>query len=440
MKYIVTAAQREANVNKEFLHNLEVYAKYQDVDKIYILPMAGKSIKETDLDEYFYENDDKYEIINRDTILSKRIKISNYAIRPQQIIPTTGLARFAQNDISTIFASPKQALKIIPNSVGQLPKALITTGACTEPNYRTTNRIGQIAKRDHQYGFTIVECNGNKDFHFRQVESLNNGKFMDLDYSLNKKMSKSSVDAIVLMDTHVGETNKKVEKVNQEMLRHYKPKFAIFHDLFNGSSINHHEMNDYVIRSKKGLKGQLSLEKELKMVYNKLWEYSTISPKTQYIVTKSNHDEFLNRYIQSGRFIEEPHNSYLSSKLFTKMIEGQDPLVEGLKTFGELPSNVRFLSRNEDFKVRGYQLGQHGDKGANGARGSIKTLEAAYGKSITGHKHTPEMFRNTYVVGTATDYDLDYVQGLSSWLHTNAFIYSNGKASLINVINGKYKL
>jgi hypothetical protein len=63
------------------------------------------------------------------------------------------------------------------------------------------------------------------------------------------------------------------------------------------------------------------------------------------------------------------------------------------------------------------------------------------GKSITGHKHSPGIFRDAFVVGTSTVLNLDYAAGApSSWMNTHAVLYPNGKAQLINIIEGDFKL
>ncbi len=117
----------------------------------------------------------------------------------------------------------------------------------------------------------------------------------------------------------------------------------------------------------------------------------------------------------------------------------KNPLKEGLLRCGGIPENITFLERNQDYKVLGWQLGAHGDKGGNGARASVQGLENAYGKSITGHRHTPEILRNTFVVGTSTYLSLSYNDGPSSWMNTHAMLWSNGKVQLVNIIDGKWR-
>ena len=53
---------------------------------------------------------------------------------------------------------------------------------------------------------------------------------------------------------------------------------------------------------------------------------------------------------------------------------------------------VRCLDVDESLLVGGIELGMHGDKGPNGARGSVRNLARIGVKSITGHGHAPEIF------------------------------------------------
>ncbi len=86
------------------------------------------------------------------------------------------------------------------------------------------------------------------------------------------------------------------------------------------------------------------------------------------------------------------------------------------------------------------ELGAHGDKGANGARGSLLAMENAYGNSVSGHSHTPEILRGAWQVGTTSLLKLEYVKGPSSWMHTSCLVYPNGSRQLINAINGLWRL
>lgn len=430
-RYIVSSFQYNATVNHELLSSLDKYAKTQDAE-ILLLPMRGKSIEEDIVPQRLAQ----YNIISNDYKLNHKIQVSSYEILPQQIDPITGLARFTQNDVSTIFASPKQRLKVIPNSNKDLPKVLMTTGAITHPNYRD-NRIGKIAAKDHVYGAIMVEVVNNTQYHYRQLVSSKNGTFYDINMYSKKGIKRP--EAVVFGDWHVKDTNLKVLKASIEMVQYLKPKRVFLHDLFNGHSISHHNVGKIVSLSNEYTKSGLSLEQELSDVARDLDYLRDNFPKgTEIIIVASNHDEFLTRYLEDGRFINEPQNTLIASKLLTAYIEGKYPLKEGVGMFTST-KGIKFLTRDDDYKVLGWQLGSHGDLGANGAKGSINSKELAHGKSITAHTHTPEIQRNTLVVGTSTNLKLSYNRGYSSWMNTHAVLYSNGKTQLINIIDGKWK-
>jgi hypothetical protein len=433
-RYVITSAQHNAPVYDNLMDGLENYCKINDAELI-ILPMRGKSIEEEEMAARVRIHNQ----ISSYYKLNDKIRISNYEILPQQIDPITGLARFTQSDVSTVFASPKQRLKVVPNSNSKLPKVLMTTGAVTEPNYRD-NRIGRIARKDHTPGAIVVETVGNTEYHFRQLSSLKNGVFYDLGerYDGLKDPETERLEALVIGDWHYGDVNKKVRTETFEMIKQYNPKRIILHDFFNGYSISHHEQRDIVALSRK--KNKLSLDEELKLAAKELKKFVQIAgDDTEIIVVKSNHDEWIDRYLEEARFVKEPQNALVGSELFGEYICGKDPLFSGLNRHFNIPDNVKFLNRDQDYKIRGWQLGSHGDKGANGGRPGIRSIEHAHGKSITGHSHTPQIFRNAWVVGTSTDLNLEYNKGLSSWMNTHAFLYKNSRPQLINVIRGKHK-
>ncbi len=92
-------------------------------------------------------------------------------------------------------------------------------------------------------------------------------------------------------------------------------------------------------------------------------------------------------------------------------------------------------------RVNNIELGFHGDFGLNGAKGSSKSFSKIGPKTIVGHGHFPEIFEGCYRVGVSARLDLEYQKGqCSNWLHTHCVIYPDGKRTLINIINGKWKI
>jgi hypothetical protein len=88
--------------------------------------------------------------------------------------------------------------------------------------------------------------------------------------------------------------------------------------------------------------------------------------------------------------------------------------------------------------IEGIEIGYHGDRGPNGARGSRNAFSKIGVKTVIGHSHSPGIRDGAYQTGTSSRLKLEYNSG-PSWLHTHCVIYPNGKRSLINIIDGKWR-
>ena len=436
-KFSITSAQYGIRPNAKMVASLNKYNSSINSSLI-ILPMNGKCVAEDTL----HSSLRNMPIVDTDAMINNSLKISNYKIRSQQILPLTGIRRFAAGDKSFIFASPKITLEYVANSNDKLPKAIMTTGAITEPNYNLRNRIGRIAQKDHKYGFVAVEKINNTIFNFRNVPVLRNGKFVDMGmlYDGDKTPVKAKTKAMVIGDLHPYDTNKAHEKCSLEQIRYFKPEKIMLHDTFNGKSISHHNIgHNLKLNEIYNLQGA-NLEAELKETLKSVKRYAREAAKYGgdiYIVA-SNHDEHLERYLDEGRFIGDKGNDLTGAELYIQALKGKHVLQAGLEYVGKVPKNVHFLNRDEDFKVLGYQLGNHGDLGSNGGRGSLKSIEEANAKSISGHGHSAAIRRDTIKVGTSTNMRIGYNRGYSNWTNTNAVLYDIGTCQLINTINKQW--
>jgi len=426
-----------AKVHPQFLKGLERYCMEKDSELI-ILPMNGKNARET----IFHESLDGIDLFKGELNLNSNIKISNMKVPPQNIDPTTGRIRFAQRDRTLIYAHPKQRFRAVPSSNWKLPKLLLTTGSITTPNYNTENHRGDVARRDHTLGAIVIEVFDDQHYNVRHITANKKGDFIDLGkkYRGDKNSINAKADSLVFGDLHVGDTDEMTRMANYEMIEYFKPKRLILHDVFNGHSINPHEKDSRMSRVRAWGKGRLCLEDELQECREELVNLSNAS-KGEIYIAKSNHDIFLDRYLERGDFLKEPWNAEISLKISYRMSKGKDPFEEGINLVGGVPKNVHFLNLRSDLKRWGYQLASHGHKGNSGARrSSVISRETAHGKSITGHSHTPEILRNTYIVGTSTRLDLPYTDGsASSWMAANAILYEGGQVQLIPIINGIWK-
>ena len=430
--------------NKNLIRGFKKYCRDHEA-KMLFLSMNGMDASEYPekfADKYFINNPNTYHPKDRNIRLNKNCIVSDDIVPPQNMDPATSRDRIVQGDQTRIYAHSKQRFKSIAAGNRRLPKLLITTGACTNPNYNETNHKGDLAKKEHKYGAVVVEIIDNTSFNVRHIPSMRNGKFIDLGkvYDGNKRVGKANIESIVLGDIHWKDHDSKTIQANDEMIEYFQPKTVFLHDFLNGHSVNPHERDQVITRIQAYEQGRLNIEKELKDGYKELVRLAKSNPKIEFNMVYSNHGFFLDRYLESGQFLKEPWNAKIAIKLADMMIDGGNPVEEGLKMMGKIPSNVNFLNLRDDYRIWGWQLASHGHKGISGGRGSVRSREVAFGKSITGHTHAPEIMRNTVIVGTSTKLDLPYTEGSASrWLGANAILYEGGLVQLLPIINGKWK-
>lgn len=449
-RYFITTAVVGKAVHEGFFDTIQAYCKAKNA-MLLVLPCADPASQ----GGWFLDPRLKdTAIVFDDLALNDNLFISSILLSAKHIDPVTGLGRIGQRNGSFIYASPKQRLKMTPTSNTKLPHAMMTTGAVTVPKYDTSRymseRTAYLAANDHVLGGLIVEIKDNRRFYFRQVQADRNGHFIDLGvFYKGNKTTLVRPAALVLGDWHSGETDPRASDAflfgKKSLFSAVLPKSLVIHDGFNGRSISHHEAKNKVLRAQRAEAQHLDLLSEGKGYAQDLRKMFSLPALEKIVVSRSNHDDFLSRYLTEGRYEFDPHNYLLGLKLAASMVEGHDNPVRTLveHIFGPKytpQTKIQWLSRDEDYKIANIELGAHGDKGANGSRGSLMTMEHAYGNSVSGHAHSPEVLRGAWQVGTCSYLKLNYNEGPSSWLHSSCLVYENGMRQLINVIDGQWHL
>lgn len=429
-KFFISTAVVGASANIKALESVRNYCKINKA-KLLLIPAADANANISQgLDDVLKDE----LIVFQNNELNSNLSIFTLKVNPKQITPTTGLGRIGQRNKSFILGSPKQSLEYVSVGNNKMPHAIMTPGSITLPAYKTSNYMFKknsfLADSDHVNGGIIVEIVNNKYYHFRQVQFANDGSFIDL----AKKYTATSVKAakvlgMVLGDWHAGHTDPGVYRVTRDMILHLKPEQVVLHDLFNGTSINHHVLNKNITAAKIS---DITLLDELKIVKNDLEMFSKIVKKV--VVVKSNHDEWIDHYLEDGRFIKDKPNLRLALELALAKFDGLDPLAYGLYK-DNVPSYVKFLKRDEDHLIADIQCGAHSD-----IEGNLARLEKSFGKAIGGHSHTAAIMRNVRKVGTSTPLREDYAKGPISWTNTHAVINEDGSVQLLNIIDNAYKL
>jgi len=432
--YFITAAVAGAPAFGDAMKAVKNSFCKKNNASLLILPCADPAAKDVGkgMSEFLSEN-----MVFENTNLNNNLSIQAIRLSAKQINPTTGLARFGQRNTSVIFASPKQSLEYVPVSNNRLPHALISTGAITHPNYQTETYLSQrtayIAEHDHVMGGLIVELENDELFHFRHVQFNKDGSFTDLGtrYYPNGTSKFFPILNLTLGDRHVTSTCPVVSSVTDEMIDYLKPKNIVLHDVFNGTSINHHLLKKPITKAKSSF---MTLREEGDLVKADIEHLANHTSIDNIYIVKSNHDEWIDRYLEEFRFQFDTVNLELSLELALAKIRGEDVLSKLVNTKNK---KVKFLKRDQDLIFNGVQYGCHGDYMHGGM--SYDMIEKAYGMACVGHKHTAGKRRGVSIVGTSTELREDYAKGPISWTNTHEVHNQDGSRQLINIIDGKYK-
>jgi len=381
-------------------------------------------------------------IVTQDMHLNSNLYLNAIQIQAKQINPLTGLRRFAQDRGSFIAPSPKQFLLTAPRSQQKIPHIQITTGAITDSNYDSkfynSKRTAKIADMDHVIGGVVVELCKKGRFHIRHVQIDKKGILVDLGIAWGPTSQEFvRADAVILGDRHNGALNKACNTATNRLLDTLKPHKTFVHDLCDFASISYHDRNKLSQRYRSYLAGRSLLKNELKLSVRDIENLASRSDEV--LVVKSNHDEWLDKWIDTGAFVQDATNIDISVDVLKAKLNDQDALKTGLKLCGLDAKNVSFLTRDSDVRVGPFLCSAHGDLGVSGTKpGGPQGLERAFGSGVFGHSHTVHVWRGILQVGTSSDLKLSYNPGLVSWMHAHAAVWKTGHWQMYLIIDGKF--
>lgn len=452
---VVTAAQNATPAHKGFVKALELLCKerngellavplrYKNPTSRWTASQANEDIWAPELTPYLCNERKR---LNKNLVL-----LGDVRVQPTAASPLTGFEAMTHGE-SAILAHTKVQSRTVATPQSRMPKILSTTGAATVRNY-TDTRAGKQGEFHHTLGALLIELKGKK-FQIRRINAdKKTGSFIELDRHYGVDYTNSGVAdaqpalALVHGDTHVDFADPKVVKAQDELASFLQVKHRIFHDLLDGYAVNpHHNGNPFNAIAKiqnDRADARAEVERAIRFLDQRR------SSSVALTVVPSNHDDFLSRWIISQDWRSVPGNAEFYLETALAMVRSTvldssgtryaSPFTYwGRKQFSY--QGVRFLERDESFTLAGIELGMHGDRGPNGARGSLKNLRRIGVKMIIGHSHSPGEDEGGMQVGTSTRLKLEYTSGPSGWLNTDAIIYANGKRTLINYIDGEYRL
>jgi len=433
--YLITCAQNNSKLNNQFWIEMLAYAKFLKAE-IHVILNRYKNPTSTfnDNDEYWDKAILPYADARRQKIHQKLEILSDIKVQPTAIDPLSGIEGISAA-ASCIIGHPKVHLKVIPALEGYDPKLMVTTGSVTKPNY-TDSKAGKKGEFHHTYGFVIVEIKDSKTFFIRQVTASNDGSFTDLVHQVKGEKVKviNSISYMNIGDKHIGVHDPIVEVQQEKILNYFKPKQTIIHDVFNGTSVNHHIDKDPIAKYALQLKGDNLIKKEFENLFKWIQKWK----KYNLAIISSNHNDWLDRYIKGMDWKKDIPNAMEYVKYAEILLSGKanDGLVACL--IKEKFKDVKIVGRNESFKINNVELSQHGDAGVNGSRGHINSFRRLNTKMDIGHTHSPARMDGVMYVGTSTHLRQDYMTGASSHMSADIICHTDGKRQHI-IYMGKNK-
>lgn len=428
---IVCSAQNNTPIHKELWKNIMSYAKFHNADVHVILtryknPNPFK--KEESEGEYWCQEVLPYADANRHQIHKNLMIMSDIKIQPTATIPLTGFESISGNS-SAIFGHPKVQMDTLPALDGSVTKFLMTTGSVTMPNY-SDSKAGKKGEFHHTFGFVIIEVKDKDTVIPRQVTACKDGSFSDLFYNVkNGKITKiNEVDALVLGDKHLDQLDEGLEVQQIKLMNIINPKRTLVHDIFNGTSVNHHNEKDPILSYELQKSGKNLIKRELDGMY----DWITKMLKYNLVIVASNHNDWLDRYVRGKDWKKDILNAMEYMELTKISLSGL--ATKGLIAYlieQKFGKKVKTLGRDESYKVNDFTLNLHGDAGSNGSRGSIHNFRKMSTKMIVADSHTPRRLDGVVYAGTSSLLRCGYNIGASSWAFCDVILHKDKKAQQI---------
>jgi len=450
--FIITSAMNNTPVDKKFWSGIQTYAKHMEA-AIIVIPvmyrnptMPGQLEKE----EAWYPAEVVPYLMQNNLKITEGCRVmGNVKIAATATNPLSGLDSLSRGD-SAIIGHAQVQLRCVATPQHKLPKILQTTGSVSQKSY-SKSKAGVLGAFHHSLGFTIVEKDNTDPsiFHIRSVVADDQSEFYDLDNQVSGKSVKKGkrAEALVLGDEHSLFTSQAVKiatfgtGVVPGIVSVLKPKYLVRHDLIDSYSISHHHRGQPDRQYAKSMTGYNSLANELDITARYL-EATTPTGSTSVIVP-SNHHNHITQWLREVDWRVEPWNAKIYHQMWAAWLNAIDekkyfhPFDWWMQT--HCNADVLYLQPDYPFIVQGIYLGYHGDKGINGAKGSLGSFAKIGVKTVTGHWHSPGIEKGAYLVGTSTKLNLEYTSGPGSWLNTHCPVYANGKRQLIHIIKGRWR-
>lgn len=453
--YVVTCAQNDTPVDQRWLATLKRFCDERGAELI-VIPIRYKNptTRRDPMEDRTVGYDWAREV--RPYLIENELRVHDYVrvmanVKPQATSPNPipisrdGRTKYA----SGVYGHSQLVMRTVATPQSQLPKILYTTGSVTEKNYSDTP-AGDMAAFHHTHGAVLIEVEGDGYWMRELVWDRRSGTMIDFDrvYRPRAKSKKAPRALAVLTgDEHAWFMDPVLKEAtfgDGGLLDVLNPRHRVAGDVLDGYTMNPHEQGRHLSDAVKSVQGLDSWQDELDHLVDHLNE--TLRPGTETVVVPSNHHEFLTRALEGNPNNIAPKNRRLYHLLCLRMLEeaqrvdGGIALPDPVELFCRGKVNrTRFLAVDESFQLAGVEMGMHGHKGPNGARGNVRNLARIGTRSMVGHGHGPGIWQGVYMVGMSTYYRLGYNSGPSNWLQCHGALHANGKRQMLAFMHGRFR-
>jgi len=464
-KFIFTSAQNDADLHPVWW-NLKAYAEWLGAEIV-----VGPLTYET---QWWSDNDPTaraYAPELTDHLCFGQMAIGDNFIfagemntLPTASAPISDLTTYSRSRWA-VFPHQKRQLKSVPSTDPNIQAhQVMTTGSVTRP--KVIPRKAGIKSIFHAVaGAVIVEFDADGDVFCRQISATEDGSFYDLDRHVSDGVVTTGhrVDALVVGDLHL----RKLDQANalatfgfdmegrtyrNSVIDTLKPKNVLLHDIFDNEARNHHHQNDNAYSYEMAYRGRDNVLDEIDGVSRFLAKLKRDGFKI--VVVESNHDIGLDRYVKEGRYRNDGINIRLGLKLEDRYLQYVEDRSNALDSGQPLPrfslleyavkkfqpslESVEWAYDGYSFLINGIEVGHHGFRGVNGAKGTIQGFARVGRKMTIADKHSPEINEGVYVAG-AMNLRHGYNKGPSSWAVSHVVHYPDGHRAIITLQSGKWR-
>lgn len=471
-RFIVTSAQNNTEVHREFFANLKAYAEHLGAQLIVFPFIYNKNAFQNGEgnDDIWYSEEVRPYLQESSAWLGTEKKVAAMAfnILPTATNPLSGLKEAigsAEAMIVPHASLAHECVAVLGAQYGRTVPGMYSTGTVTQRNY-IQQAAGQKAENRHNFAALIVEFNEHGQFWIRQIETDESGCFSDLNNFV--KMGEVlndvlTVEVINYGDIHAEKLDNRVAGIQWgrsadgiaftvpgrmivdgplSMLDYFRPNYQMAHDLLDFEALNHHNRENHYHMAGNAFSGR-TVQDDLIDVHNVL--ISMQRDFCQTVVVRSNHDDALDRWLADNKY--EPRKDPANALTYYGLQVEAYQHLKRHEHFDSLPIalnqaandrgirenlSVTFLRASQSYIVNGVELGEHGHSGVNGSRGSPKQFRGQ--RMTTGHTHTPSIYGHCYTAGVSGKLAMGYNEtGASSWQHACVVQYKTGFRTIIHV-------